>query len=117
MAEYKKTAGAGGSWGTGVETQCNGNFLECNVVIPMKIPSNGTYRVTTRHHLSPGKAFFGRTGLHSIELLAKRVPWKLPKKKKTQSVAETKGCSIKMDSRVPLPKITPTRVIGHRESN
>jgi hypothetical protein len=42
----------------------------------MRIPSNAGYGVSTGHLLLPVKTLSGGTGLHSVELLAKGVPWK-----------------------------------------
>lgn len=50
--------------------------MEFIKVSPVRVSSNGGYRGSTSHLLSPGYDSSGRTRLHSIELLVKGVPWK-----------------------------------------
>jgi hypothetical protein len=55
--------------------------------------------VSNGHLLSPRKALCSRTGLHLIEMLAKRISWKCPNK---LAVAEVIGCSLQTDSQAPF---------------
>lgn len=53
-------------------------FKESMRVTLMRTPSNRGYGVSTDHLLSKGKASSRGSRLHSIELLAKGIPWKFP---------------------------------------
>jgi hypothetical protein len=62
-----------------METYCSGNFLQHTKVILMRSPNEGGgYRASIGHLLSPNEASSSRTGLHSIEFLAKGIQWKSP---------------------------------------
>lgn len=65
------------------------------------------------HLLLPNEASNSRTGLHSIVLLAKRVPMEIPKI--TQAVVKTMNFSFKIDRDIPVPRITPRQVTQHDE--
>ena len=73
----------------------------------MKLPSDGRYRVLADHLLSPNESSSTETGLHSIELLAKGIPWE---SKITQAIAKTMSCPSQMYSEIPLLKITLTHL-------
>lgn len=95
-----------------MQTQCNGNFLECMVVTPGKIPSNGVYRVSVA--ICYRQAKLPLAGLGCIQLSCwPRGPH--GNSQNTQVMAETEGCSTQMDSRVRMPRVTPTQFIEHRE--
>lgn len=64
------------------------------------------------HFLSPNESSSTGTGLHSIELLAKVVPWKPPT---TQAVAEMIDYSSQTDSKAQVLKETPTQLTEPRE--
>lgn len=65
--EQEEMAGIGGHLRGFVQWK----LPEILTVILMRIPSNRGYRVSAGYLLSPGEASSGRTGLHSIEFLAK----------------------------------------------
>lgn len=71
----------------------------------MKFLNNGGEKVPTGCLLFPKKASSTSTGLHSIVLLAKGVPWKSPNKI---------GYSPQTD-KAPLLKSISIQVIEHRD--
>lgn len=81
-------------------------------VILMRAPSNGKYRVSVIHCLSPGEVSSGETGFHPNELLTKGVHGN---SQRTQTVTKTKGCSLQTDSGAPLARTTTTKLIEYRE--
>lgn len=63
-------------------------------VIKIKLPNNERDRLQTRHRLSPNEASSTRTGLHLIELLGQRSPWKSPNNQGFHS-QQLSNCLIK----------------------
>jgi hypothetical protein len=73
----RETAGIGAHLRSYMETEYIGNFLKCIQVILMKPPNNGgEHQVSNGHLLLTKKTSSCGTGLNSIELLIKGVPWK-----------------------------------------
>lgn len=62
----------------GMKTYHTGNFLKYMKVNLRRSPINGGHGVPIGHLLSPNESSNSGTGFHSIELLAKGVPWKSP---------------------------------------
>lgn len=69
-----ETAGTERRLKDSIEMWCRGKSLKSTKAILMKSPNNGGNGVPTGQLLSPNKSSSTRTGLHSIELLAKGVP-------------------------------------------
>lgn len=74
---WGETAGIESHLRNGMRNFCSGNFINYMKAVLMKSP-NGGNGVPTGHLLSPNEASRTRTCLHSIELLAKGVPWISP---------------------------------------
>lgn len=65
-----------------VKTQCRGNSLKYMKAIQVRSPNIGEDPVPTEHPLATNEGFGTKTGLYSIELLAKDGSWKSPKQPK-----------------------------------
>lgn len=70
----------------------------------MMTPSTGGCRVLTGHHLEPGKAFNGGTGLFLVEHLAKDI-LAIPEQSRLTDTG-TEVISLTTDSGVPLLRTT-----------
>lgn len=63
--------------------------------------------------LPPSKTSSARSGLHLVELLAERAPWKL---QTSQAIATALSYSPQPDGKSPLLETTLTFVIDRREA-
>lgn len=73
----EETAGIEGHLRVDMETKCSGNFLKYTKVILMRFPNNGDTESQLAISVTKQESS-SETGLHSTELLTKKVTWKSP---------------------------------------